>query len=354
MTGASAGAIAATIMVAGIDPTVFVQKCLDVCEELKVWTRRFGLIGILGTVLERVLQTLVPHNITDRIIQPLPPPQQQQQQSSSSPKQQQHRQSNLGIILTPLGSTRVVRVQDFPTRQCLIDAVLASAHIPYLVNQRLVARFRGKAYIDGSFFAKAPHDYLLPSPPQSQAKQQQQQQQQRMDTTTTMMTPLDVLTLDHTKDPYMQDKTLLDCIRLMSKEEIWAMFKSGQKYAKSVMRRGQWSCLTPKTKNSLSSSSSSSSSSSHSPLQLDEDDDSSWTPQLRSERSSFSRIRPFTKRLKRVKQKKRVETKNRDKKRKNTTNNNNNNTSSKKKAKNKQPKWARIPRRSHAVRRSVL
>ena len=198
MTGASAGAIAATLTAAGVDHDEFVRLCLQTCDDMKLWTRRLGLIGKMGSLMERVLHQLLPQDTADRL-----------------------RDHNISMILTPFGSTEVVRIHNFRTKQCVMDAVMASAHIPLLLNKRLMAHFDGQAYIDGSFFAKH-QDFV------------------RND----IRAP--IIALDHMDDPSMQDKTLLDCIRITSKADAWDMYQSGRSHAKAMMERGDLGCLTKK------------------------------------------------------------------------------------------------------------
>jgi predicted acylesterase/phospholipase RssA len=62
--------------------------------------------------------------------------------------------SNLYISATPFPN--VLRgpqlLSDFQSRKELIDACMASVHIPLFMNKRVIARYRGKRYIDGSFW----------------------------------------------------------------------------------------------------------------------------------------------------------------------------------------------------------
>jgi len=62
---------------------------------------------------------------------------------------------------TPLARERV---SDFRDRADLIDALMASVHIPLFMDGKFFAEFRGAKYIDGSFLA-APGDLALPAPP---------------------------------------------------------------------------------------------------------------------------------------------------------------------------------------------
>ena len=48
-------------------------------------------------------------------------------------------------------SFKQVYLEDFATRDDLLDAALASAHIPFLLNWRPTAMAGGRRYVDGSF-----------------------------------------------------------------------------------------------------------------------------------------------------------------------------------------------------------
>ena len=50
----------------------------------------------------------------------------------------------------PYGGLRVQRVSEFRSREDLIDALMASCHLPLLANGKLTTSFRGKVVIDGS------------------------------------------------------------------------------------------------------------------------------------------------------------------------------------------------------------
>jgi len=65
MTGASAGALAATLAVTNVDFEEATTLALQLCDEYGVWKRRGGLQGIWGPIIEEWLEILLPANAAD-------------------------------------------------------------------------------------------------------------------------------------------------------------------------------------------------------------------------------------------------------------------------------------------------
>lgn len=110
--GASAGSITATYLLleeANIEALPYIA--LEVAREINLYDRSAGLAGVWGDILRKWLEVSLPENIE---LQPL---------------------ANLYIALTPLiGSPKLVT--NFESRKDLIDAIMASCHIPVVMNNK--------------------------------------------------------------------------------------------------------------------------------------------------------------------------------------------------------------------------
>ena len=65
MTGASAGALAATLGVSNVDFEEATKVALQLCDDYGVWNRRGGLRGIWGPIIQEWLQILLPDDVAD-------------------------------------------------------------------------------------------------------------------------------------------------------------------------------------------------------------------------------------------------------------------------------------------------
>ena len=126
MVGASAGALMVTLAICNVDPDRAVQRAYDIAKEKDIWGRRFGLAGIWGDLVRQWLDDLLPSTAADLC------------------------QGKLKLVVTQIPSFEIAYVEDFTSKQDLIDACLASAHVPFFLDGRATCNYRGKECIDGS------------------------------------------------------------------------------------------------------------------------------------------------------------------------------------------------------------
>lgn len=126
MVGASAGALMVTLAVCNVDPDTAVQKAYEIAKERDIWGRRFGLAGIWGDLVRQWMDDLLPSNAV------------------------QLSHGRLKLVVTQIPSFEIAYVEDFTSKQDLIDACLASAHVPFFLDGRATCTYRGKQCIDGS------------------------------------------------------------------------------------------------------------------------------------------------------------------------------------------------------------
>ncbi|CAM9280904.1 unnamed protein product [Choristocarpus tenellus] len=142
MVGASAGALAACLAACDADMNRAMDLALDLCDENEVWERPLGLAGVWGGMVRDWLNDLLPHDAHSIC------------------------RERVNLVMLPLWPPgRRKAVSDFSSKADLIDACMASVHIPYFMNRRFSARFRGLRYVDGSFRASREDLSLGPQRP---------------------------------------------------------------------------------------------------------------------------------------------------------------------------------------------
>ena len=100
----------------------------------------------------------------------------------------------------------------FKSRQDLIDANMASIHIPLFLDKQFSRPFRGARYVDGSFQSKT-SDYTDGSG--------------------------DAVTLEYAGDELLSSSAG-GFVKLVSKEGVWRMMEYGRAYAKKLEGEGHF------------------------------------------------------------------------------------------------------------------
>jgi len=136
--GASAGALAAALLAAGVDCREAAREALELARGAQVWERPMGLVGVWGRLIRAWLDALLPSK--------------------------EGAVSNLGVAVMRVGVARrdqgdrwwallhpSLRVNSWQTREELVEVLLASAHVPLVLDGRLFARVGGVGgFVDGS------------------------------------------------------------------------------------------------------------------------------------------------------------------------------------------------------------
>eukprot|EP01031_Cornospumella_fuschlensis_P026953 gene26953-32566_t len=127
VVGASAGSITATMLLANGDFDKGAKLAEQLAYDYDLYSRDSGLYGIWGKILREWLEEMIPSDLDMDSIR------------------------NLQISLTPsLGMSKLV--SDFTHREDLLDALLASCHIPLILDGRPLATYKGEKVLDGSFW----------------------------------------------------------------------------------------------------------------------------------------------------------------------------------------------------------
>lgn len=192
LSGASAGALSATLAKTEVSPYDATELALSMSDEAGVWDRPLGLQGVWGSIIYDWLDQLLPLDAEERV-----------------------KQDELHILLTPVPSFGKSRISQFENRQDLINANMASVHLPWFLDGNLTSNFRGKPHIDGSFLSE-PSDYFA----------QEYSEQPK-------------LILDFKRDPVMKDRAS-EFIKVVSKQTIWDILEQGKKHARVMEQKGEF------------------------------------------------------------------------------------------------------------------
>lgn len=127
MIGASAGSLSATLLLSNVDFNKAAESALRIGSESKVYERKGGLAGVWGTLLNTWLNEIIPDDISPDTFK------------------------RLQIAVTPyLKSPKLV--DGFQSKLDVIDACMASCHVPVFLDGRPTTTFRGEKVLDGSFW----------------------------------------------------------------------------------------------------------------------------------------------------------------------------------------------------------
>lgn len=194
LSGASAGALSATLAATDVDLYEATELALSLSEEAGVWDRPLGLQGIWGDMIHTWLDELLPQDANEMV------------------------SDKLHILVTPVPSFGKQKINKFDTRDDLIHANMASVHLPWFLNGEWTKQFRGQSVIDGSFMAK-PSDYF-----------------DKCDVN-------EALILDHKLDPVMRDRSADFVNPGKGKQFIWDILEQGKRHAKIMDKRGEFRIL---------------------------------------------------------------------------------------------------------------
>lgn len=191
LTGASAGALTATLTACDVDFYQATDLALSLAARSGVWDRPGGLQGIWGPLIYEWLDTLLPESAVAQV------------------------SGRLSLLITPIPSLGKEHIGDFLTRTELIECNMVSVHLPWFLDGRFTTKFRSRWYIDGSFRAKT-DDYLRGCRASSQH----------------------TILLGYAQDPKYQNRGLFDIVEALSPDGIWGLLADGKRYAQVLEEQG--------------------------------------------------------------------------------------------------------------------
>jgi Patatin-like phospholipase len=202
MTGASAGALSATLTATNVDFYKATELALQMAVDAGIWDRSRGLQGIWGDLIYEWLNELLPPDAVQRV----------------------NHTERLTLLVTPVPSFGKMRVSNFRDREDLLRCNMASVHLPWFLDSKLTATFRDYPAIDGSFLARE-RDYFHSGTNHSSRNN---------------------VVIDYNQDPKYQSQSLLSFINAVSPSVIYKMLEDGKRYAKIMEEKGYFASLRKK------------------------------------------------------------------------------------------------------------
>jgi len=144
LAGASAGALSASAAACEVDLVDGLETALQLTRDAGAVKdgEGFGLYGVWGGVVRSWLESILPadaHTVCSSRVHVA---------VKAVPR-----------LRRPWFETQIV--SEYAGRDDLLDAIMASLHIPYFMDKHATARFRGQRYIDGSFSIRGSTRSLL-------------------------------------------------------------------------------------------------------------------------------------------------------------------------------------------------
>lgn len=207
VAGASAGSLTAAILLSDADFDKAVEVALTQGIEDGVYEKSTGLAGSLGRLLFQWLNTIIPDDDEEKLASSL---------------------ERLTIALTP-PLKQPYLCSGFTSKAELVEACMASCHIPFFIDGKIVTKFRGEAVIDGSFWYFVTKDRFtgLPLPKHCD--------------------PEDILWVDYGDDEEFMARVSGSFLSLQSTEAFLQCVESGFNF----MKREHYSGRLPLARNQL-------------------------------------------------------------------------------------------------------
>ena len=136
--GVSAGSIAAVFYACNVDVARAITIALCISQSFRLHERRFGLIGLFGTLVRCWLVCVLPDSCADMC----------------------NGRVHIGVKAAR-NAFRTSWHSSFSSKIELIDAIMASCHIPFFLDGCAFATFKGMWCVDGCLFDGALASQIL-------------------------------------------------------------------------------------------------------------------------------------------------------------------------------------------------
>lgn len=130
MSGASGGGLVAVLAACGVPADLVFKRAYELSLQYNIWERPLGLTGVWGSLVEEWLNELLPDNAHELC------------------------RGRVTLIVTTMalpGGFQQVGISDFRDKKDLVEACMASAHVPIVLDLKMSRQCRGKHCVDGSF-----------------------------------------------------------------------------------------------------------------------------------------------------------------------------------------------------------
>jgi len=142
VVGSSAGSLAATILMTGGDFDRAAEYAIYQTTREGLWDKPTGLAFVWGAIVREWLNEIIPQDADVKNIR------------------------NLHLTATPVNFFKPpTLLNNFGDKKELIDACMASCHVPFFLDGKAVSRYRNRSFIDGSFWPYVGQQIVYPKPP---------------------------------------------------------------------------------------------------------------------------------------------------------------------------------------------
>lgn len=123
LRGASAGALAAVLGTCQVPSHEALRCAYSLSVEKGVFDRKLGLVGVWRDLVSRWLDSILPADAAQRC------------------------SGNVHVTMIKVPSFKKTTLSHFENRRELIDACLASTHVPFIMDGHFCTKFRGMAKV---------------------------------------------------------------------------------------------------------------------------------------------------------------------------------------------------------------
>ncbi|KAL6747360.1 hypothetical protein V8C86DRAFT_2911570 [Haematococcus lacustris] len=129
MLGSSSGALVTALAKGGACMDAAAHRGIQLLKEFDVTSRPFGLLGILGRLTRQWMEDVLPDRAAERCSG-----------------------GGATLLVTTLPLLRTRHITDFHCRDDLMEVVMASSHIPVVVDWRMFVSCRWRPVVDGGLW----------------------------------------------------------------------------------------------------------------------------------------------------------------------------------------------------------
>lgn len=192
MVGASGGSIAATLAACKVPADLALARAYELSHKYGLWDRPGSIVGVLADLVEEWLHSLLPDNAHELC------------------------RGHITVVVTTLPDMRQVGISDFRDKQDLINAIMASSHVPYVLDLKATRKCRGWQCVDGSLpdFFYGNCELLTKNG--------------------------DAVVFDYFDDSNLKRSGRMDMLKLTSYEDILERMNIGYRYAQNLHTSGEF------------------------------------------------------------------------------------------------------------------
>ena len=188
------GSLTAAFLLSNADLKYATTKALELAETSKLYDRKSGLAGIWGRLLKEWLEAVIPDTVSKEDFKTF--------------------QVALTPALTSFKLKSFKLVSGFENKADVIEACLASCHVPLFLNGRAFTEYKGEQVVDGSFwyFVTKNRETGLPLPAEVSLDE--------------------ILWIDYGDDEIFMNSISGNFLSLITPSEVLDMVESGYNYMK--------------------------------------------------------------------------------------------------------------------------